>query len=65
MCKGCSICIEVCPNHVLEISTNINKLGYYAPIVKYMDKCKATCTLCELICPDFAIFKQELKENDS
>ncbi len=58
MCKGCGICIEVCPKGVLEISVTINRRGYYIPVVKCAGDC-VCCRLCEIICPDFAIFREE------
>ena len=59
MCTGCGICIEVCPKGVLEVSLTINRRGYYVPVVKSHDACLC-CQLCEVICPDFAIFREEL-----
>jgi 2-oxoglutarate ferredoxin oxidoreductase subunit delta len=46
-CKGCAICVEFCPRHVLEMK------GVY-PVVVNIDACTA-CGLCEVLCPDFAI----------
>jgi NAD-dependent dihydropyrimidine dehydrogenase PreA subunit len=46
-CKGCVICVKVCPKNVLAMS------GVY-PIVVAIDSCNA-CGLCEVLCPDFAI----------
>ena len=28
-CKGCGICVSVCPKKVLEISEELNTKGYY------------------------------------
>ncbi len=46
-CKGCEICVEICPNKCLEMK------GFY-PVVKDINLC-SKCMLCELECPDFAI----------
>ncbi len=46
-CKGCVICVDVCPHDVLVMEEGIAK-------VKDIEKCTA-CNLCELECPDFAI----------
>jgi len=54
-CKGCSFCIEFCPNGVLKLSTGFNKKGYHPPIVVQIDKC-AFDGLCQSVCPDSAIF---------
>lgn len=46
-CKGCTICVEFCPEEVLAMDGN--KVKVVNP-----QACKG-CTLCELMCPDFAI----------
>ncbi|MBU4037944.1 MAG: 4Fe-4S binding protein, partial [Proteobacteria bacterium] len=28
-CKGCGLCVDVCPKNVLEISTDVNEKGYF------------------------------------
>lgn len=54
-CKGCNFCIEFCPRSVLVESTRFNAKGYHPPEVDKPDAC-VNCGLCELICPEFAIF---------
>ncbi len=54
-CKGCEFCVEFCPRDVLEMSTDFNAKGYHYPLVKKRDDC-VECDLCEVICPDFAIY---------
>ena len=54
-CKGCSFCVEYCPRDVLEISEEFNAKGYHPPRVKDEDAC-ANCGLCEMLCPEFAIY---------
>lgn len=52
-CKGCELCIDACPQESLELSPNINALGYhYAVLIK--DNCTG-CTNCALVCPDAVI----------
>jgi 2-oxoglutarate ferredoxin oxidoreductase subunit delta len=47
-CKGCSICVEFCPAHVLALDA-LEKISV-------VDEGACTeCRLCELRCPDFAI----------
>ena len=54
-CKGCGFCIEFCPKEVLVRSETYNAKGYHPPEIENEEAC-AACGLCELICPDFAIF---------
>lgn len=51
-CKGCSLCVHVCPKKVLELNERV--------------KCEAVrqedcigCRSCENICPDLAITVRE------
>ncbi|RLI75647.1 ferredoxin family protein [Archaeoglobales archaeon] len=53
-CKGCGICIEMCPTKVFEWSEKLSEKGVYFPVPSYIDKC-TKCRRCELMCPDFAI----------
>ncbi len=54
-CKGCGFCIEYCPNDVLELSDEFNSKGYHPPIVVKPEEC-LNCGLCEILCPEFAIW---------
>lgn len=54
-CKGCTFCIEHCPKDVLEMSEEVNRKGYHYPIAVTQGEC-VNCSLCEMICPDFAIY---------
>ena len=54
-CKGCGFCVEYCPREVLELSNRFNRKGYHPPHVHKQGEC-INCNLCEMICPEFAIF---------
>ena len=54
-CKGCAYCAEYCPLEVLAMSSRFNLKGYHPPEVAKEETCVA-CHLCEVICPEFAIF---------
>jgi 2-oxoglutarate ferredoxin oxidoreductase subunit delta len=58
-CKGCHLCIFVCPHGVLKKSDDVDDRGYFLPIVADLELCKV-CHLCELECPDFAISVEEV-----
>jgi len=50
LCKGCRLCVEVCPRDCLQMGTEINRLGYqYARFVNYT--CTA-CGMCFYACPE-------------
>lgn len=54
-CKGCGICIEMCPKKVLEFSDSLNDRGYNYAYPKIIENCIG-CKFCEFYCPDFAIY---------
>ena len=59
LCKGCGICIHMCPQKVLEFSEEVNKFGWRIPKVK--DGCIG-CKLCETYCPDLAIWVEVVEQ---
>ncbi|MFA5252590.1 MAG: ferredoxin family protein [Phycisphaerae bacterium] len=52
-CKGCGLCVTVCPNGGIIISKQSNKSGYF-PAQKNDLDCSG-CAVCAIICPDAAI----------
>ena len=62
-CKGCGFCVEYCPKGVLVMSEEFNRKGYHPPEVVKTGEC-VNCNLCEMICPDFAIFSVPLADGD-
>jgi 2-oxoglutarate ferredoxin oxidoreductase subunit delta len=58
ICKGCYLCMSVCPNGVIIVSNRLNQQGYYPVITKEnekSDKGCVACAMCATICPDVAI----------
>jgi 2-oxoglutarate ferredoxin oxidoreductase subunit delta len=49
-CKGCELCIPVCPPDVLFMSKDVNAQGYRYP--QLVAGCTG-CNACLQICPDF------------
>jgi 2-oxoglutarate ferredoxin oxidoreductase subunit delta len=60
LCKGCYLCVSVCPEKLIETSDQLNQKGYYPARFKEEDtgeddrKCTG-CASCATICPDVAI----------
>jgi 2-oxoglutarate ferredoxin oxidoreductase subunit delta len=53
-CKGCHICVEVCPRHVLQVDTQVFVRGFHPVRAAKPGDC-TVCRQCELLCPDLAI----------
>lgn len=63
-CKGCGVCIEVCQADVLEVSPTVNDQGYNFPVVKDAEACLG-CGMCEMLCPDFAVYIRVVEPEES
>jgi 2-oxoglutarate ferredoxin oxidoreductase subunit delta len=62
-CKGCGFCIEYCPRDVLEFSDEFNSKGYHFPVTANADAC-VSCGLCDLLCPEFAIYSETIETEE-
>ena len=52
-CKGCYLCVSVCPVKALSPSGELGEQGYET--VKVDEEKCITCGSCYRICPDYAI----------
>ncbi|MCJ8502640.1 4Fe-4S dicluster domain-containing protein [Desulfatitalea alkaliphila] len=57
-CKGCALCVAVCPKGVLEMSVHLNLNGYSPVVRAHPEKC-VYCALCCTMCPDVALTIRE------
>jgi 2-oxoglutarate ferredoxin oxidoreductase subunit delta len=53
-CKGCQLCIAVCPKRSLQMSEALNKKGVKPVIFKEGAECIG-CRFCATMCPDCCI----------
>jgi 2-oxoglutarate ferredoxin oxidoreductase subunit delta len=63
-CKGCNICVAICPVRVYSEGETASSRGYIVPRLGDPEKCvdsergpaeKKKCELCIYVCPDQAI----------
>jgi 2-oxoglutarate ferredoxin oxidoreductase subunit delta len=57
LCKGCDLCVPVCPESVLAMTTRPNRKGW--PVVELVGPGCTGCTLCADVCPDgvFTVYR--------
>ncbi|MCK4909545.1 MAG: 4Fe-4S binding protein [Planctomycetes bacterium] len=53
-CKGCSLCVQICPKKVFRLSEKPGSRGYFFSEPVKPELCTG-CLECELHCPDLAI----------
>ena len=54
-CKGCGLCVRVCPKQILEMDVKqFNQKGYSPAACVNQDACTG-CAACARMCPDTAI----------
>jgi len=69
-CKGCYLCIYVCPKKVFDLSDKPNLYGVYSPKIVRREDCidyknmledkRSLCSLCVVTCPDQALWWEEV-----
>lgn len=58
-CKGCGLCVVVCPKKAIIISNNSNSIGYFPAQTDNSD-CTG-CGACAIMCPEAII--EVLRDN--
>jgi len=53
-CKGCGLCVVMCPKDKIFLKAKVNKQGINAADVRDNSECKA-CMQCVLVCPEACI----------
>lgn len=53
-CKGCGLCITVCPKHILALDSVTNVKGYH-PVTCTDETSCIGCASCAKMCPDSII----------
>jgi len=54
LCKGCGLCVTVCPKKIVALKKELNEKGYHPAEVTDSSKCIG-CAFCATICPDCVI----------
>ncbi len=63
-CKGCELCVDLCPQNVIRLSEKVNSKGYHYAYMEDPEKCTA-CTNCAIVCPDGVISVFRIKNNEN
>ena len=53
-CKGCFLCISVCPRAVLKPSGELSSKGFESVVIDETKECIG-CGACYKMCPDYCI----------
>ena len=54
-CKGCGLCVEACPQHIIALDQrHLTAKGYHPATLTEPQRCTG-CSTCFVMCPDVAI----------
>lgn len=59
-CKGCALCVGVCPKHLLHMESGYNARGYRPVMLADSEGQCTGCAICAVICPDvvFSVYRE-------
>lgn len=49
-CKGCGLCVDACPPHLMILSEKLNQQGYHPAF--YLGQGCTGCGICFFACPE-------------
>lgn len=53
-CKGCEVCLQVCPTQTISLHQQVNSKGYNYCYMSAPQNCIG-CAACAMVCPDSCI----------
>lgn len=59
-CKGCGLCVDACPQQVLQLDqSQLNSKGYHPAQLIMAEGCTG-CAVCAVVCPDvcFTVYRE-------
>ena len=63
-CKGCGLCVVVCPTGSLQLGTKLNRLGYHS--VEFLPDTGCTgCGVCFYACPEPAAITVMTRQDEA
>ena len=63
-CKGCQLCVEACPQHVIALAPRrVNVPGYPYVEAARPDQCIG-CASCGIVCPDgcITVYRKKMEQ---
>lgn len=62
-CKGCSLCVTVCPTHALRMAEGRFNIKGYSPVEVTDPEACTGCGVCAIMCPDvvFTVYRRKHK----
>jgi len=62
-CKGCTLCVDACPQHVITLAGKVNRHGYPYVEATAQEHCVG-CASCAIVCPDgcITVYRKKMEE---